>query len=69
MNREMLINIKEVQKRFSFSENTLRWLIRTRQIPFTRIGQRRIFFDPEELKNWIETKKIPAQNEKIKSPS
>ena len=67
---QVLIDFNEVKKKFSFSENTLRWLIRTRQIPgMVRVGQRRIFFNAQELEDWIEKNKIPVQNEKIKCPS
>lgn len=57
---QKLISFNEVRGRFSFSENALRWLIRTRQIPTVRIG-RRFYFDPQELDVWIEGHRIPAQ--------
>ncbi len=59
MSEPILVDIKGAQKLLSMSENTLRWLIRTRRIPFRRIGERRIFFDPEELREWSERNRVP----------
>jgi len=37
----------------------LQWLTRSRQIPVIKIG-RRLYYDPEDIQAWIESKKIPA---------
>jgi len=36
----------------------LEWLIRSRQIPFVRIGKKRIYFAPDEIMAWINSNKI-----------
>jgi hypothetical protein len=59
MTEPLLISFKDAMKYLSVSENTLRWYIRTRQVPFLRIGQRRIFFDPVELEAWKNKRRIP----------
>ncbi|MDA2920335.1 helix-turn-helix domain-containing protein [Desulfobacterota bacterium AH_259_B03_O07] len=61
---ESLISFDEVLKRYSFTTNQLRWLLRARNIPFVRVGLRRIFFDPEELRAWVEQNKVRPINEK-----
>ena len=43
---------------------SLEWLIRTRQIPIVRIGKKRIYFNPDEIRNWIESKKVEPQEVK-----
>jgi len=43
---------------------SLEWLIRTRQIPIIKIGKR-IYFNPKDIENWIESKKIEPQEIKI----
>lgn len=60
MTDKQLINMEELKRRFSFSENTIRWLIRTNQIDFIRVGQRRIFFDPKDLEQWVQKNKVAA---------
>ncbi len=37
----------------------VRHLIRLRRIPIIKIG-RRIYFDPDDIREWIEGKKIPV---------
>jgi len=40
-----------------FSKWGLEWLIRNRRIPIVKIG-RRIYFDPQDVQNWIDEHKI-----------
>lgn len=49
MREEKLLTFNEVVDRYKFRPDSLRWLIRTRQIPIVRIGKKRIYFDPDEL--------------------
>ena len=38
------------------------WLVRTRTLPgMVRIG-RRIYFDPDKIRQWIQKNEIPVQN-------
>lgn len=62
MTQERLLNFNDVVVRYKFSPHSLRWLIRTRQIPIVRIGKKRIYFDPEDLGRWISKGKVPVQN-------
>lgn len=59
MTEPILVDIEGAKALLSMSENTIRWLIRTRRIPFRKIGDRRIFFDPEELRKWSERNRVP----------
>ncbi len=56
----ILINLQEAKKLLSLTENNIRWLIRTRRIPFVRVGERRIFFDPDELREWRDKNRVPT---------
>ena len=40
--------------------SSLEWLIRQRAIPLIKLNKR-IYFDPKDIKNWIESKKIDPQ--------
>ena len=55
---DLLVDKKELLKMYpAFSKWSLEWLIRTRRIPIVKIGKR-IYFDPEDIRSWIDTKKI-----------
>ena len=59
MTEPILVDIKGAQKLLSMSENTLRWLIRTRRIPFRRIGERRIFFRSGRVEGVERKNRVP----------
>jgi len=63
MTEPQLWDLKQLLKHYpAFKEWGVRWLIRNRRIPIVRIGSRRIFFDPEDIKNWIDSQKVePVQ--------
>lgn len=42
----------------------LQWLVRSRKIPIVRIG-RRIYFDENEIRKWIDENKINNQRSGI----
>ena len=47
----------------AFSKWTINWHIRNRSMPIVKIG-RRIYFDPSDIKTWIDSKKIkPLEGE------
>lgn len=52
-----LWDFQETRERLKKTEQGMRWLIRTRQIPIVKIG-RRIYFDPEDIRKWINSNKI-----------
>jgi len=61
LQNELLIDKKGLLKMCpGLKRGGLEWLIRTRQIPIIKLGKR-IYFDPKDIKNWIESKKIDPQ--------
>jgi len=46
----------------AFSKWGLEWLIRNRRIPLIKIGNR-IYFDPRDIENWLDSNKIEARRE------
>ncbi len=60
MIEKKLLNFHDVVERYSIKPLGLRWLIRTRQIPFVRLGtgRGRLYFDPVDLDLWINERKI-----------
>lgn len=57
--QELLWDFEETRKQIKKSVHGLRWLIRNRAIPIVKIGNR-IYFRPEEVKEWIKEHSIPA---------
>ena len=57
MNEDRLLTFHEVVKRYHFKPWGLRHRIRMRTIPFLKCG-RSIFFDPQDLEDWITKHKI-----------
>jgi len=66
MSEEKLLDFKTVVDRYNFKPYGLRNLIRHRAIPIVKIsasgGRGRIYFDPIELSEWINSRKISVQN-------
>jgi len=61
----MLISKDELLERCpAISRWALEWLIRNRRIPLVKLG-RRIYFDPRDIENWLDSNKIEAQEVKI----
>lgn len=41
------------------SKNTIAKYVSKKKIPFIKIGSR-VFFDPEEITEWVNSKRVPA---------
>ena len=63
MKYELLIDKNELLERCpALSRGSLEWLIRNRRIPLVKLG-RRIYFDPRDIENWLDSNKIEARRE------
>jgi DNA-binding PadR family transcriptional regulator len=49
---EQLLTEDQVKHRYQLTDGGLRYLKKTRQIPFVRIGKRTVMFDANELARW-----------------
>ena len=47
----------EIAEMLRMSVPSVNYLTKTKQIPFIRIGKRAIRFDPDEITEWMETRK------------
>ncbi len=56
--RRPLMNVREAAKYLSLSEDALRSMVQRRQIPFIKMGDRRIRFDPDELDRWLDAQRV-----------
>jgi predicted DNA-binding transcriptional regulator AlpA len=57
-NNDLLVDKTRLLEMYpAFSKWTLDWLIRNRSIPIVKIG-RRIYFDPSDVRTWVDSKKI-----------
>jgi len=58
MEQQLLWDFETTRKKIGKSVQGMRWLVRQRGIDgMVRVG-RRIYFDPEDIKKWIEKNKI-----------
>ena len=58
MEEQLLWDFETTRKKIGKSEQGMRWLMRIRGIEgMVRVG-RRIYFDPVDVKKWIEKNKI-----------
>ena len=53
-----LIDIKETSSLLGVSENCLRTMIRNHAVPYIKLSPKVLRFDPEELENFIEKRKV-----------
>jgi excisionase family DNA binding protein len=53
-----LINATQVAEMLNSSIHSVKWLVRTRQIPFRRIGAKNIRFSVEDIREWLEANKV-----------
>jgi len=60
MNDKKLLSFNDVVEQYSFRPWGLRWRVRTRSVPFIKLGKS-IYFDPKDLDEWINSRKIPVQ--------
>ncbi len=59
---EELLDVHQLTKKYPALKTWgIRWLVRNRRIPIVRIG-RRIFFDPMDISNWLDSHKISPEN-------
>jgi excisionase family DNA binding protein len=56
-----LKRIGELCKLLNIKHSGARFLVFHRQIPFIKVG-RSVFFDPSDIKAWLESKKIEASD-------
>ncbi len=60
--QELLKLFPALRGRGKHSKWRLDWLVRQRAIPVVRVGKRSIFFDEDQIREWIQKNSIPAQN-------
>jgi len=65
MENELLWTFKQTCQKLNKTSHGLRWLVRNRSIEIIKIG-RKIYFDPESVRAFIEKNRIPAVNNQVK---
>lgn len=58
MQTPKLLTVDEVAELLSVSTNSVRQMVHRRQIPFIRIGSKRLRFDQDTIVNWIEDQRV-----------
>lgn len=58
---EMMMDIHELARELRLSESGIYQMVSQKRIPFVRIG-RSLRFDTDEIKKWIESKKVTPKN-------
>jgi len=65
MQKQKLWDIKQLVDNYpALRPWGIRWKIRNRDIPIVKLG-RRIYFDPDDIREWINKNKIPVINNQI----
>ena len=57
------LTVKELSKYIKLSESHIYFLVNNKKIPYSKLGGRRILFDKQKIKKWIEEKSVVAQPE------
>ncbi len=65
MCEELLWDFEKTRKKLSKSIHGMRWLVRNRALEMVKIG-RKIYFDPNSVRAFVEKNKIPAVDKKSK---
>jgi len=65
MEQELLWDFEKTRKKLSKSIHGMRWLIRNRALEMVKIG-RKIYFDPNSVRAFIEKNRIPAADNERK---
>ena len=57
-----LLTIKELSQRTGLSKWTIYELVERNQIPYLRLGKRKIYFLEEKILRWLEEKEIKPKH-------
>jgi len=58
---ERLISIPEAAQLLNVTRSALYAMVERGEVPHVRMGQRRIRFDLVDLRQWLESKRVPAE--------
>jgi len=61
MSEKLLITAKEALALLPFKARKLWSLTNARQIPHVRIGKKMVYYDPVDLRAWVDQQKIPIR--------
>jgi len=53
-----LLTVEELAELLSTSPQSIRHMIHRRQIPFIRLGARRVRFDQTEIRAWVDAQRV-----------
>jgi excisionase family DNA binding protein len=53
-----LLTVDELAEFLSTTPQSIRHMIHRRQIPFIRLGERRVRFDPDQIAAWVDEQRV-----------
>ncbi len=53
-----LLDVNELAEYLSLTPQAVRHMVYRRQVPFIRVGPRRLRFDPAEIDAWLEAQRV-----------
>jgi excisionase family DNA binding protein len=53
-----LLTVEELAELLSTSAQSIRHMVHRRQIPFIRLGARRVRFDQTEIRAWVDAQRV-----------
>jgi excisionase family DNA binding protein len=55
---DRLLTVEQLAARLSVTESAIRHMVYRRQIPFLRLGSKRLRFDPAAIDAWLEDQRV-----------
>jgi len=53
-----LLTVEQLATRLSVTQSAIRHMVYRRQVPFIRVGPRRLRFDPAEIDAWLAAQRV-----------
>ena len=58
MTGDSLLTVEQLAERLSVTDKAIRHMVYRRQIPFIRLGSKRLRFDPDAIDAWLEDQRV-----------
>lgn len=58
--RQPLLTVNQVAELLSCSPQAVRHMVQRRQLPFVRLTERKLRFDPDVIDAWLEQQRVEA---------
>lgn len=63
------LTVPQVAAQLKLSATTVYALIKRGEIPAARVGKRKLWVDPKDLRTWVESRRVPTEREAASPPA